>query len=208
MYLFKQTQFPGFVFLLVITWSCTTTVNDHSTYFPVDSLIRAQAIHLVEINASLTKHAQIDGTEETTSFIPADTNAWLKELDIFSALNAINKPVNHGGYEVTEGRDEASSNLVVRAFTSKISLPVEWLKVYYQDSPRNIRRMEALYREDSSLMKGSRMVIMEFQELNNKITLTSYSIEGGQAMFLASPVEFSITGTITSDSWLRANTNR
>ena len=206
MYFFKQTLFLAG--LLFIASSCTKPTQNHTLYFPVDSLIRAQALHLTACRASLTKHAQVDGTEETTTFTPADSTAWLKELDIFVSLNSINKPVNYGRYEVAEGMDETGTNLTVRTFTSTASLPVVWFKVYYQNVPQNIRKIEALYREYSSLMKGSRMLIMEFQELNNNVTLISYSIEGGQEMFLGTPVEFSITGTITSDSWQKENASR
>ncbi len=208
MYLFRQIDFYILAGFLFVASSCTPKTDSiSSVYYPVNSLIRAQAYQLVELNASLTKHAQINGAEETTLYTPADTSAWLKELDIFTSLNSINKPVNAGNYEVTDGTDDQKTNLKVRTFTSRNSLPVVWLKVYYLNTPENVLRLEALYREESSLMKGSRMLIMEFQELNNKTILASYSIEGGQEMFLGSPVEFSITGSISSTSWHEANTN-
>jgi hypothetical protein len=72
-----------------------------------------------------------------------------------------------------------------------------YLKVFYLDSPSKIKRIEALYREETSLLKGSRLVIMEFQEIEGQTVLVSYSIEGGQKMFLGDSVQFSVKGTVT-----------
>jgi hypothetical protein len=206
MYSLVRIDFIVGAFLLLGLASCQNKVTRSSVYFPVDSLIHAQAVHLTGLNASLTKKAQINGKEETTAFIPADSAAWLKELDIFASLHIMNKPVNRGIYSVTDRVDE-KSNLMVRTFTSQADLPVVWLKVLYHEHPQNIRRIEALYREEGSLMKGSRMLVMEFKELNNKVTLTSYSIEGGQKMFLGKPVEFSLSGIITVPTWQGATEN-
>lgn len=194
-------------FLLLALASCQNKITRSSVYFPVDSIIHAQAAHLTGLNASLTKKAQINGREETTAFIPADSAAWLKELDIFASLHIMNKPVNRGTYSVTDGVNDEKTNLMVTTFTSQADLPVVWLKVLYHEHPQNIRRIEALYREEGSLMKGSRMLVMEFEELNNKVTLTSYSIEGGQEMFLGKPVEFSLSGIITVPTWQGATEN-
>jgi hypothetical protein len=207
MYLLRQINLIILAGFLLFTSSCKRTGADSPAYFNIDSLIHAQARHLTDLKASLTKKAQIDGAEETLSFIPGDTALWLKELDIFATVSSINKPVNKGNYSIIEGTDDDRTNLTVRTFTSKVSLPVVWLKVYYQDEPQHIRRIEALCKEESSLIKGSKMLIMEFQELNNKITLITYSLEGGQVMFLSKPVEFTLIGNITAYEWQGTHVN-
>jgi hypothetical protein len=45
-------------------------------------------------------------------------------------------------------------------------------------------------------LKGSRHLIMEFQDIYNQTTLTSYSVEGGQELFLGNHVKFAVRGTI------------
>jgi hypothetical protein len=186
--------------------ACRKEVTHSSGYFPIDSLLHAQATLLTEARATLIKKAQMNGHEETIALTPADTTAWMKELDIFSSLNSLNKPAFLSNYTMTEQADE-KTNLTARTFTGNASLPVAWLTIRYQNLPRNIRRIEALYREESLLIKGSRMMILEFKELNNKITLTSYSIEGGQEIVLGKPVEFSLSGTISAPTWQRASVN-
>jgi hypothetical protein len=177
--------------------SCYTKENKESLYYPVDSLINAQVEYLKQSKALLSKSAEIDGIEETSSFTPKDSTAWANELDIFAELNVINSLGSAKSYVVESGIKDPNSNLSIRSFTGMGTLPVVYLKVFYLEIPSRIRRIESLYQEENSLVKGSRLLILEFQEINKKIVLTSYSIEGSQKMFLGESVKFSIKGTIT-----------
>jgi hypothetical protein len=177
--------------------SCDEKEKKETLYYPIDSLVAAQSKFLTDAKAILTKHAEINGEEETSQFTPKDTTAWQHELDIFSELKTINKPINMGAYTVESGVKDTNSNLTITSFTSRKKLPVAYLNVFYLDTPSKLRRIEALYKEDNSLLNGSRLLIMEFQEIENKIVLISYSIEGGQKMFLGDAVQFSVKGTVT-----------
>lgn len=187
----------AFLFVLSLLISCNESQQQSALYYPIDSLIHAQVDCLVKSKALLTKKAEIDGAEETNSFIPKDTTAWAHELDIFLELNTINKPINEGNYKVENGIKDINSNLTIFSLTSTKELPVVYLKIFYLDVPSKIRRIEALFQEENSLLKGSRFLIMEFQDIQNKAVLTYYSIEGGQKMFLGDPVKFSVRGTVT-----------
>jgi hypothetical protein len=195
MYLLKLIKFSYLAILFGAT-ACQKKEPATIGHFPIDSLLHAQAKLLTEVKATLIKKAQINGSEEALAFTPANTAAWMKELDIFRSLNTLNKPGYLSNYTVTEQADE-KTNLTARNYAGNANLPVVWLTLRYQKVPRNIRSIEALYREESLLIKGSRLLVLEFQELNNKIILTSYSIEGGQEIFLGKPVEFSLSGTIS-----------
>lgn len=186
--------FMAFIFLMT---SCTTRRSVVNNYYPIDSLIQTQVVFLTKSKAQLTKKAEIDGVEETNSFAPKDSLAWTQELDIFAELNVINNPVYTGNYIVEKGVKDSNSNLSIHLFKGKSTLPVVYLKIFYLESLSKIRRIEALYREENSLLKGSRLLILEFQEIQNKTILTSYSIEGSQQMFMGDPVQFAVRGTIT-----------
>jgi len=189
------------IFLPVLFYSlfisCNQSKVKKSLYYPIDSLIQVQATNLSESQAILTKHAEINGEEETNTFTPKDSTAWLHELDIFVELKTINKPINMGSYTIENSVKDANSNLTIRSFTSTKELPVSYLKIFYLDSPSKIKRIESLYREETSLLKGSRLLIMEFQEINGRTILVSYSIEGTQKMFLGDSVQFSVKGIVT-----------
>jgi hypothetical protein len=184
----------------LFSMSCESDPKANAPYYSVDSLVNAQIAQLSQSKAMLTKKAEIDGVEETNSITPQDSAHWAHELDIFLELGVINSPVNAGNYTVENGIKDSNSNLSIRSFKgkkTKETSPVEYMKIFYLESPSNIRRIEALYREENALLKGSRFLILEFQEIHNKIMLTSYSIEGSQQMFLGDPVKFSVKGTIS-----------
>lgn len=191
----KQAVF--IVWIVVALSSCETTRRDTKYYYALDSVLTEQVQYLTLSHATLSKKATIDGKEETISFIPKDTTRWKYELDVFAALNDINKPANVGKYHTEQGLKDSNSNLFIYTIESTETLPVVFLKVYYLDNLSNIRKIEGLYREESSLLQSSRHLSMEFESINNKIVLTSYSITGGQKMLLRDSVQFSVQGMVT-----------
>lgn len=188
----------GYIVLLAIALlSCENKRSDTKYYYALDSVLTGQVQYLTASHAQLSKKASIGGKEETTSFVPKDTTRWRYELDVFAELNDINKPANVGKYHTADGITDLNSNLLVYTIESTETLPVVFLKVYYLDNLSNIRKIEGFYREESSLFRSSRQLSMEFQNINNKIVLTSYSITGGQKMLLGDSVQFSVHGMVT-----------
>src|SRR5688500_14498271 len=112
-----------------------------ASFYPIDSLISGQVRYLSQIKAGLSKEALLSGKSDTLIYTPADTSAWMNELDIFSKLNVINKPVNKGSYLVNDGLLDPGSNLSVKAFTSMEKLPVAYLKIYYQGDINKPRKL-------------------------------------------------------------------
>jgi hypothetical protein len=165
--------------------------------YPLDSLIKAQAGLLSDAKATLEKTAEIDGDKEEISRIPTDTIEWMHELDIFTALNSINLTTSADSYLVEDGLKDRTSNLTIKSFTATKDLPVAYHKVFYHGEIDKLRRIEALYHEENALLKGSRHLTMEFHDIYDRPTLTSYVVEGGQEMFFSKNVKFSVKGTIT-----------
>jgi len=170
-----------------------------AAFYPIDSLISAQILHLTEIKAGLFKEALLSGKTDTLTYIPADTLAWMNELDVFSKLNILNKPVNKGSYLVDDGLFDPGSNLKVKAFTSLKKLPVVFLKIYYQGDITKPRKIEALYDEGNPLFKSARLLSLYFQQIENETVLTSYAIKGGQKMIFGDTVTFYISGKVLVD---------
>ena len=184
-----------FIFLVIAFVSCSRKDEGTSTLFNVDSLISAQVQILSAQKAKLNKTSSLDGEMSTISIIPSGTPAWKKELEIFNMLSVINKPINKSQYRIEVQADQ-TSNLKIKAFTNKSNLSVSYLKIYYQDSMAKIRKIKAEYIESNTLYKSKRILEMEFQPLNDKMTLTSYRVEGTQTMFIGDSVHYKIDTTV------------
>lgn len=187
------------IFVLTLTLSSCLTGRKESSFYPIDSLVTKQLTELTDLNARLSKSAVVHGKFDSITYTPKDTIEWGKELGVFRQLDLINKPVNHGSYLVEDNLKDPASNLTVKSFTSTEELPVRYMKIFYQTSVSRPRKIEALYDEANSLYKSSRLLSMEFSQINNKTVLTSYSIDGGQKMIMGDSVTFLIKGNITID---------
>lgn len=190
------TLFILFIIALVF-FSCSQQNEKITIYYPIDSLLNKQITFLTASKAKLLKEAEINGLQETNSFMPADTTAWQHELDIFYALNTFNKPINLGSYTLRAALPDSTSNLLIRSFSTTKELPVKYFNVYYLDDLNNVKKIEALYSESTSLLTESRLLTLEFKDIYNKNILSHYSIKGGQKMFLGDSVQFLIRGTIS-----------
>ncbi|HEY5747481.1 MAG TPA: hypothetical protein VIU12_15485 [Chryseolinea sp.] len=196
------------VLLVATLFSCQTGKNKPVALYNADSLITTQVAYLSEHKARLHKIAKLGAKESETTTAPDGVHNWENELDIFRQLESVNKPMNRGNYAVEKSAD-SKSNLQVKTFRSRASendprtrkqilgMPVKYLKIYYQNTPDNLRKIEAEYDESNTLYTGSRFLKMEFQQVYNKTVLTSYSITGGQKMFMGDSVSYNISAFVT-----------
>jgi len=189
----------GVVVVLSVVWlfSCTKSDTSHAVYYPVDSLIQAQIDYLSTHSAVLHKYATMGTGQDTAKYRPKDTTAWANELGPLLRLDVINKPIHRGKYKVENNLRDPNSNLRIRAFTAlEDELPVAYLKVYYQGTPQQVRRIEGTYREVTGLYTSTQVLSLELQDMHNKTVLTSYSIKGGQKMILADSMALGVDGWI------------
>jgi hypothetical protein len=194
----KYSVAVGGVVILLFTILAGCNPNQQKeVFYPIDSLITEQIVALSREKAVLHKEAFFGGNSDTLTYTPGDTSAWVNELDIFRQLKIMNKPVNRNSYIVDDNLYDPGSNLTVKAFTSKKEeLPVRSLRVFYDAALTMPRKIEAVYHEENPLYQSSKELFLEFQQINNKTVLTSYSIIGGQKMILKDSVQFTIKGKI------------
>jgi hypothetical protein len=171
-----------------------TNLKYDKPYFDFDSLVNIQIKKISHIKDSIRKDAVIDGKQDHSSFV-IDSTRLAHEWDVFRQLDVINKPLYKGNYEITEGKD-TKSNLQVRTYQSKIKSPVPFVRFYFQNEFKNIKKIESNYQEENALYFTKRDLMMELDDLSGEPLIKSYSITGSQKMILSDSVKFSIRGSI------------
>ena len=181
--------------LLVLTLlvSCQRNSQQADSYF--DSLVVAQVVQLSKVKASLVKKATLDGKEDQSTFTP-DSTTWENELDIFRQLSVFERPAYRQAYRIEDGMKDGMSNLIIRRYQATLRIPVPELRFYYFNQFRNLKKIEATYRQQNLLYATTRHLSMEFEEVQGKVVLIAYRIEGAQKMFLGDSVKFSIRSEI------------
>jgi len=188
--------------LLGIVSGCEQRGVHYQGYYPIDSVVTAQIQFLTAAKASAVKIAKLGDKEETQTIKAADSTIWVNELEIFRELKTLNKPINQGIYTVENGVPDTKSNLTIKLITASVAdkkhlPPVRSMKIYYHNTLKSIKRIEAQFNEINSLYSSERFLVMEFQDVNNKTVLSSYSVNGGQKMFLGDSVVYSVKGNIS-----------
>jgi hypothetical protein len=169
--------------------------TDTTKLYNIDSLVTQQVQRLAAAKPKLQKVALLGNENDSRTYTP-DSAGWGRELEIFRQLEAMNKPVNRSNYLVDDNLYDPGSNLTVKAFTALEPLPVRSVRVFYDTDIQKPRKIEAIYDEENTLYKSSKNLVLEFQQIDNKNLLTSYSIDGGQKMILSDSVTFSVKGRI------------
>jgi hypothetical protein len=182
--------------IAILIFACDNRATNIARLYNIDSLISEQARLLALRNAKLHKEAIVVEANDTLEYTPKDSLAWNRELDVFRQLDAMNKPVNRSNYLVDDNLYDPGSNLTVKAFTALEPLPVRSLRVFYDTDIGKPRKIEAIYDEENALYSSTRNLLLEFEQVNNKNLLTSYSIDGGQKMILSDSVTFTVRGKI------------
>jgi hypothetical protein len=163
-------------------------------YFDFDSLVNIQIKKISISKDSIRKDAVIDGKQDHSSFV-IDSTRLAHEWDVFRQLDVINKPLYKGNYKITEGKD-TKSNLRVRTYLSKIKSPVPFVRFYFQNEFKNIKKIESNYQEENALYFTERNLMMELDDLSGEPLIKNYAIAGSQKMILSDSVRFSIQGSI------------
>jgi hypothetical protein len=163
-------------------------------YFDFDSLVNVQIMKISNTKDSIRKDAVIDGKQDHSSFL-IDSTRLAHEWDVFRQLDVINKPLYKGNYEITEGKD-TKSNLQVRTYQSKINSPVPYVRFYFQNDFKNLKKIESNYQEENALYFTERDLMIELDDVLGEPLFKRYSIMGSQKMILSASVKFSIHGSI------------
>lgn len=176
--------------------SCRAPLKNTAELVAIDSLLDAQVLMLAKQKTSLRKSATIGDKVSTSMVEMKDSVTWAQELDVFHQLAMVNHPLYIDKYEVVDNVPDTNSNLRILSLSTREKLPITELRVFYQDRKSKIRRVEGSYNESNSIFSGSRNLMLEFQEIQGRLSLMKYTITGGQKMMLGDSVTYQIEGVI------------
>ena len=180
--------------LLFILFACSEGQKSVEKYFDFDGLLDDQISQLSQRAVVLDKIADMNGDKSDTTFLPS-AKGWESEFEIFRQLESINKPTYRGIYKIVDQLEDPMSNLKVRQFAAP-DTPVPVIKFYYQDEFSNLRKIEATFSEKNLLYSTQRMMMLEFEDDDDKPLLFRYSMSGFQKTPLRDTVKFFVLGEI------------
>lgn len=184
-----------FIFIsLILLSSCDEQNKVNTAYYNIDSLLDAQTDLLLSKNTLLKKIVVLDGKRDTAGITQPDSITLTNEFDLFRKI------FRKRNFKIENGSD-SRSNLTIRTFTGELSsseknVTPESVRLYFYNSPANLRKIEANYHEGNPMFSSSKHLTMEFENIYNKVTLVHYTIEGKQKMILSDSVNFFIQGDL------------
>ncbi|HEY8513729.1 MAG TPA: hypothetical protein VIL31_17350 [Cyclobacteriaceae bacterium] len=188
------------IVLALILPACERKAQQRTqVFYNLDSLISAQVRRLVELQPALEKEAVINGESEKVVLHDLDSAMWARELEIFRQLDLNEKTLNATQYSGEQGIRDATSNLAIIQYTATQPLPLSYVRIYYQDTPEKIRRIEGEVSEENRLYASGRFLAMEFEDVDGGPAVVGYEIRGAQKMILGDSMKFAIKGALTYD---------
>lgn len=181
-----------FVVAVFIFSSCQQSeVKYDKPYFDFDSLVSEQVKSMAK-----SKWKKIFRLNQKSDTVVIQPDSMRAELDIFTQLDVINKPIFKNRYSVEEKKD-VHSNLLVRSYRfredemDKLKSPVPLVEFYFYNQFSDLRKIVSVINEKNLLLNSSRQLSLEFEEGNQK-KIVAYEIKGFQKMLLADSVILSI----------------
>jgi hypothetical protein len=172
--------------------SCNDRNKTDAAYYNIDSLLNTQINLLLDNDATVTKSVALNGNTDTVTITRLDSATLANELNHFRKI------FSKRTFKI-ENAPDSKSNLTVRTYKPEIDPSKEqrandYIRIFFFNSPANLRKIEVVYAEGNIMFSGSKRIRMEFENIYNKVSLINYSIEGKQKMILSDSVHFYIRG--------------
>lgn len=171
---------------------------DQEPYFSVQDLMEQQIALLDSLNPTVKITGALKGQHETID-THKDSSAWRASLKLFTDAD-INQPVLQGQYTVKDTFD-SQYDLPLKLYEAKkgANTSIPYLKVYYQDSLANVKRIETVFKEENILYDTQRKMSADFDMVQGKPRLMQYETIGKQKMILQDSVLYHMQAEINYD---------
>lgn len=181
-------------FVAALAISCRQETIQTEKILDFQGMINQQVDQLNNQHRHLTKSAALDQNLSDSTFLPT-RSGWVRELEIFSELDLINKPAYKNAYVLQDSIDDPNSNLFIRQYAAQ-GAPVPLIRLFYRDSVNHLKRLEAVMQETNLLYSTERKLTLEFDEEFKQAVLMRYTIAGFEKMAGGDTIRFSIRGEI------------
>ena len=188
----------GIVFVTGCIDNPVESESPKTSYFDLAALVEQQVQWLDSLNPPVVLRATIGDRTETET-MRKDSTAWAETLELFQKSD-INQPVLRGQYEERDSLIQ-TQNLRVRTYRAPRAdrAEIPYLKVYYQDSLANVRRIETAFQEDNVLYSTYRRMWMNFAPYQGQPRITTFETVGKQKMILRDSVTYTARGEVQFD---------
>ena len=170
--------------VLIFLQSCKgeESVNVEKT-FMVDFLNREVEI-LNKTKPMFNKIVEIDGKTESKN---VENIEWRNELDMFYQCDVM-KAALRDRYKIIKNEHE-----ILYSLGKGYNLPVQNLKIYFQEDSTQITKIEATIKQENYLYKAEKSLEINFIKNNGgQPILKSYKIKGQRKLIFTPEMKFSI----------------
>ena len=185
----------------MLTVSCNSNSSqpvqglDDTPYYDLEGLINAQVYLLDSLNPQVEMLAMISGKQET-KVLRKDSAEWAEALGLYAEAD-LNRPVLRDQYSI---KDSYANDFGWQLRTYQAIQPgdvdIPYLKVFYEDDIDNVRRVEALFREENPLYSTLRSMSIGFERRAGRVMITSYTTTGRQKMVLRDSILYQTNARI------------
>lgn len=142
--------------------------------------------------SSIVKTSVLNGVTSTGTY--AVTAAFVEELDVFTAVASMNRPVFRNSYFRRLRPDDKSNLLITEWIATDSAAQVRFLRLYRHDSLPGIMRMEALLSQSSLFFSKEERLKVTFDPWSGRPE--QYEASGRQKIAWLKPDGYSVQATI------------
>ena len=195
----KYNQFTIVLAILLISCNTDAPQTRISEYYNLDSLVNSQINLLSADQVTVQKKVTLDGENEEISS-ELSKEQWKDELKLFVDAD-MNVPSLSGVYECKCGMNDKYSNLLIDKYfpkNGKDKSRIRLFEVYYFEEISKVRKILIEEKEENELYFSSRRLVMNFEINQNRMMLSSWTIEGLQKLLFKDTVSYIVEGKVSN----------
>lgn len=142
--------------------------------------------------ASIEKESVLNGVHASGTY-PA-TEAFAEELDVFAAVESMNRPIDRDSYHHSLRPDDKSNLMITEWIATDSAAHVRYFRLYRHDSLPGILRMEALLKQSSLFFTKQELLMVAFDPWSGRPE--HYEASGHQKIAWLTPDNYTVQAKV------------